>query len=328
APYGLAPVLGECGTVGAGFALGGGLGFISGKYGASCDNLLSSKIITADGRKLVVNASTSQDLYWGIRGGGGNFGVATTLEYKLHPLKSMIAGGFIYSFSKARDLLRFFREYMSNAPDELQAECYLTTNGNGLFEVDFVYIGNLEDGEKLINSFRKFSKPDQDSIKRRSFSEVYQVESGDTKNECAFESSKGHYIRELSNEVIDLIIDRFKERPPSCEMNFNFSHYMHGEVCRISPGTTAFELRESGALHIPSWIRWKDSGDTKACMNWHDKTFELLLPYSGGRVYANFMSAKSDSTAIFGQNHSRLVELKRKYDPENFFHLNANIVPT
>src|SRR5215472_13915511 len=175
--HGLAPVLGECGTVGAGLALGGGLGDLSGKYGATCDNLVAARVITADGRTLKTDAVTNEDLFWAIRGGGGNFGVATLIEYQLHPVGEVLTGRFVYPISKAKSVLRHFREFMATAPDELQAACVLMSHHGGELSVQSVYTGNLDEGERLLDSFRKFQTPGQDSVKRISYREIYKPES-------------------------------------------------------------------------------------------------------------------------------------------------------
>ncbi|MEO5591961.1 MAG: FAD-binding oxidoreductase [Chitinophagaceae bacterium] len=330
-PFGLAPVLGECGSVGAGLVLGGGLGYLSGKYGATCDTLLSANVLTADGRTLQANPSNNQDLFWAIRGGGGNFGVATTFEYQLYPENEVLAGRFAYPIEKTRDLLRFFREFMLSAPDELQGDCYYAKQGKGSFAVEFVYSGDLDKGERLINEFRKFLKPDQDWMKRRAYSGIYRMgedwASDDGATPCPFQSIKGAYIKQLSDEVIDLILTQFEQAPPSCQMFFNLSHYMHGKVCRIASDSTAFELRQAGAADLAYLIKWADPKNSSSCMSWLYNLSELLQPYSGGRIYSNYMSTESGNSAkaVYGTNYTRLLQLKLKYDPQNFFHLNQNI---
>lgn len=325
ATHGLAPVLGECGSVGSGIALGGGLGWLAGKYGATCDNLISAKVITAEAEIRKADAATNDDLFWAIRGGGGNFGIATSFEYKLHPVKEMLGGSLIYSFGNARAIARFFNEFMSTAPDELQADCYLTRDKCW---VDFVYSGDLDAGERLLSDFRRFIKPKQDSVKRRPFSEVYNM-SGDPSAPFKFNSEKGTYIEEMSDAVIELVLDRIAKSPLAGAVYFDFSHYMHGEVCRVLPHATAFDLRKPGATHLAFWVNWQDSVDTEVCMAWHNETFERLQAYSGGRIYANYMSVPGGSTAkaVFGSNFSRLAQVKKKYDPNNIFHLNQNILP-
>jgi FAD/FMN-containing dehydrogenase len=326
APYGLAPVLGQCGSVGSGLALGGGLGWLAGKYGATCDNLVSARVITAELEIRKTNFTTNEDLFWAIRGGGGNFGIASSLEYKLHPVKEMLGGSFVYPSNNAGTIIRFFNEFMSTAPDELQADCYLTREKCW---VEFVYSGDLDAGERLLDNFRRFSKPEGDSVKRRPFSQVYGMNAGEPSTPYKFNSDKGTYIEQLSDEVIELVMDRLAQAPRPGTVYFNFSHYMHGEVCRVLPDATAFELRKHGAAHLAFWVTWHDSSDTTACLTWHNETYERLQSYSGGRIYANYMSTAGGPTAkaVFGTNFSRLAQVKKKYDPNNIFHLNQNILP-
>jgi hypothetical protein len=327
--HGLTPVLGECGTVGAGLALGGGLGWLSGKYGAACDNLVSARVITADGRTLNANAGVNEDLFWAIRGGGGNFGVATLFEYKLHPIGAVLGGNLVYPAAKARSMLRFFREFMAGAPDELQAECYLTTDHGGSVAFNAVYAGDLDEGERLFDTFRRSQPPDQDSIKRLAFSEIYKMDEEDEGISCPFEVEKASYLEALSDEVIDRVLASFKSAPASCVTSFIFSHYVHGQVCRVAPDATAFELRKATGLNLGFWIQWKEQAQTSRCMEWSQRTFEQLQPYSGGRAQSNFVSTTGEATAkrIYGSNHPRLARIKTKYDPDNFFHLNQNILP-
>ncbi len=326
APYGLAPVLGQCGTVGSGILLGGGLGWLSGKYGATCDNLLSARVITADAQSIDTDSAANQDLYWAIRGGGGNFGIATSYRYRLHSVSEILGGKLTYPISKARSILRSFNEFMANAPDELQGDCRLT---NETCHAEFVYSGDLEKGERLLEKFRQVNKPVDDSIKRRPFSEVYNMYDPSAEAPCPFRSTKGTYIEQMTEEVIDLVLEHLAKPPRSCSLVFNFSHYMHGEVCQVLPDATAFELRKAGALHLVFWVAWQDAEDTSSCMNWHNELFERLQAYSGGRIYSNYMSSPGGASAkaVYGSNLPRLARLKKKYDPENIFHLNQNILP-
>ena len=326
AVYGLAPVLGECGSVGSGLVLGGGLGWLAGKYGATCDNLLHARIVTADLQALHLDTKVNPDLFWAIRGGGGNFGIATSFEYQLHPVNEILGGSFTYPISKARSILKFFNEFMSNAPDELQADCYLTSKECW---VEFVYFGDLGSGESLLNQFRKFAKPERDSLKRRLFADVYAMEPGGDLSTDRYLSNKGSYIERMSDEVIDFVVECVNQPPPSGKVFFDFSHFMHGEVCRIATDATAFELRQSSAVHLGHWLSWKEPANAAACMTWHDKAFERLESFAGGRVYANYMSTSGGANAksVFGSNFMRLKEVKKKYDPNNVFHLNQNILP-
>jgi len=333
--YGLAPVLGQIGTVGAGLALGGGLGYLSGKYGATCDNLVAARVITADGRSLKTDAVTNEDLFWAIRGGGGNFGVATLIEYQLHPVGEVLTGRFVYPISKAKSVLRHFREFMATAPDELQAACVLMSHHGGELSVQSVYTGNLDEGERLLDSFRKFQTPGQDSVKRISYREIYKPESfgepdqGDENIACPFSSLKGTYIESLSDDAINLVIECSAQSPSSCGVGFRLDHYVHGQVCRVAPDATAFGLRKAGAIHMTFWVVWKEKAQASACMAWSKSMLEQFRQYSGGRVFANYMSAMGEAVAksVYGSNYPRLAQLKKKYDPENFFHLNQNVLP-
>ena len=328
-PHGLAPVLGQCGTVGAGLLLGGGLGWLSGKYGATCDNLLSAQIITADGKKLRVDNVNNPDLFWAIRGGGGNFGILTSVEYKLRPVNEVIAGRFVYPISAASEMFRFFSQLMAEAPDELQADCYILSEGEGIFILEFVYSGDLDRGEVLMDQVRKQRRPDKDEIRRRHYSEVYNMYEENSESGCEFSSIKGFYIDRLSDEVFGVVHDQFRQAPSQCLTMFNFSHYMHGAVCKVPGDATAFELRKTGAAHLVSATVWKDGSYSTACMDWHEKTSNALKSFSGGRIYANYISEykPADAPAVYGSNYGRLVQLKKKYDPSNFFHLNQNIDP-
>lgn len=325
----LAPVLGQCGTVGAGLALGGGLGWLSGMYGATSDNVLGARLITADGRTLKTSAHAREDLFWAIRGGGGSFGVVTLLEYQLRPVGEVLAGNLVYPINKAKAVLRYFREFMASAPDELQADLYLKAHDGGRVSMQCVYAGDLDHGERVVDTFRKFDAPDHDSVKRRRFAEIYKMNEDDTSNSCPFEYMKGCYVETLSDEVIETILETFAQRPVSCDVVFDLSHYMHGQVCRIAPGATPFDLRKAGAVHLGFWVQWKEQAQASACMAWSKKTYERLQRYSGGRIYSNYMSTTGEAAVkrVYGSNYPRLAQLKAKYDPQNFFHLNQNVRP-
>ena len=183
----------------------------------------------------------------------------------------------------------------------------------------------MEDRRKV----RKSQTPDEDSVKRRSFAEIYKLNEDDASMSCPFEYMKDSYLETVPDEPVDLICECFSQPPPWCDVVFNFAHYVHGQLCRVAPEATALELREAGTVNLGFWAQWKEQVQASACMTWVDKTFELLQSFSGGRVCSNFVSTKGELTAkrVYGSNYPRLVQLKRKYDPENFFHLNQNILP-
>ena len=326
ATYGLAPVLGECPTVGiAGLTLGGGLCWLSGKHGAICDNLISANLITVDSRSIIASADSNSDLFWAIRGGGGNFGIATSFEYQLHPVNEVLAGVFTYPVQEARQVLHFYREFMAAAPDELQAIAALSPKENGVVNVIFVYAGDLKAGNGLINRFRTFLTPTRDKVQPRPYTEMFPP-SGEFVPP-AFSTLKGSYLEQLSDEAINMTVECFAQAPPGCALGFD--HYVHGEVCRVSLDSTAFELRASGGLHMWIMSTWDDPEAARTLMTWVENTWQLLQPYSGGRIFANYMSVEGEQAvkAAYGSNYSRLRTIKTKYDPDNFFRLNQNVRP-
>jgi hypothetical protein len=239
----------------------------------------------------------------------------------------VLAGGLTYWLQEVGAVLRFYREFMAAAPDELQALAYLTPAGGGVVNVIVVYMGDLNAGERLINRFRRFRTPVHDTVQRRPYADTFTMPPYSEFVPTAFSFVKGAYLERLSDEAISIAVERFAQAPPGCAIGFD--HYMHGEVSRVAPDSTAFELRAPGALHV--WISpgWNDSAATAATMKWADDTWNVLQPYSGGRIYANYMSVEGESAvkAVFGSNYSRLGSIKKKYDPDNFLRLNQNIRP-
>jgi FAD/FMN-containing dehydrogenase len=334
AARGLAPALGECATVGAGLALGGGVGWLSGLHGATCDNVLSAQIVTASTDLLTVSPQSHEDLYWAIRGGGGNFGVVTEFAHRLHPIGQVLAGGLSYPARDARTVLPFFRDFMSTAPDALQALAYLTSAEDGTLMIVLVHAGELDAGRRLVDRFRQFRAPQRDWVKPRAYPDVYTMSPySDPGPPCADHGGghgiRGVYIEHLSDDAIDVILARFSAAPPACEFGFDLDHYMHGQVCRVAPDATAFGLRAAGAIHLAFGAQWSGPERAAACTAWLDETWRRLQPYSGGRVYANYSSIDGAQAAIaaYGGNLPRLALIKRRYDPDNAFRRNLNIAP-
>jgi FAD/FMN-containing dehydrogenase len=330
----LVPVLGQCPTVGiSGLTLGGGLGWLSGKYGATCDNLLSAELITADGRSVVANATENPDLFWAIRGGGGNFGIATSFEYRLHPLSAVFAGVLTYRISDAHAMLSFYRDFMAEAPDELQAVAKLTRNPGWMtsdnvepqLNLEVCFSGDLNDGERIVRPLRTHANPVRDTVQPKAYSHTFAQRGGDPR---AFRHTKGCYLESLSEEAIDVVLERFAHAPDP-GVAIGLDHYMHGAVCRVAPDSTAFELRTPGALHV--WIStdWNDPSVTAAVVGWSEETWKALQSYSAGRIYANYPHTDGEAAAraAYGGNYLRLLATKNKFDPSNVFHRNQNLQP-
>ena len=324
--HGLAPVLGQCPGVGAaGVTLGGGLGWLSGLHGACCDNLLSARIVTADDQILSVDAEHNPDLLWALRGAGANFGVTTSFECRLYALGPVTSGDIYYSVRDARPVLRFFRDFMAEAPDSFQATLNLTPGERGVF-VSLCHAGEEAEAERLLRAFRTVATPAKDTVRRQEFAELTGISPAGAP-EVSFRCIAAVYRNELSDEVMDIILDRLSQAP--LETVLGMEHYMHGEVCRVKTDSTAFPLRQSGGIHIRIGLHWNDPAKAQRFMHWADETRRLLRASSDERIYANYQSyaGKGAAEAIFGSNYSRLVALKNKYDPTNFFRRNANVEP-
>ncbi|MEW6302024.1 MAG: FAD-binding oxidoreductase [Verrucomicrobiota bacterium] len=326
--HGLAPVLGQCPGVGAsGVTLGGGLGWLSGLHGASCDNLLSARVVIADGRVLTADGERNPDLFWALRGAGANFGVTTSFEYRLHPIGPVTGGDIHYSVRDARTVLRFFRELMDEAPDAFQATLNLTSGERGIF-VNFCHAGSEQEAERTLRSLRAIAPPAKEFVKRQEFG-AFAVRPAATNPANTpppqFRGIQTVYRDRLSDDVINIIVERLAHAAPEAIMGI--SHYMHGQVCRVAPGATAFPLREAGGLNVRLAYTWSDPEAGRRLTGWAGESSRLLRPRAEERIYANFQTheTRTGAAAVYGANLPRLAALKQKYDPQNFFRRNSNI---
>jgi FAD/FMN-containing dehydrogenase len=329
--YGLAPVLGQCPGVGAsGIILGGGLGWLSGLHGASCDNLLSARVVDADARVLTADPRHNPDLFWALRGAGANFGVTTSFECRLRRIGPVTGGDIHYSPRDARTVLRFFRELLDEAPDALQATLNLTPGPRGVF-VSLCHAGSESEAEATLRSLREIAPPTKEVIKRQAFAELAERPAATNPGNApppAFRGIQTVYRDRLSDELIDIVVDRFAQASP--EVVMGISHYMHGQVCRVAPTATAFPLREAGGLNVRMAYTWDDPATGDRLTQWADESLRLLRPRADERIYANFQTyeASNGGAAVYSVNFDRLAAIKSKYDPENFFRRNSNIPPT
>jgi len=329
--HGLAPVLGQCPGVGAsGVILGGGLGWLSGLHGASCDNLLSARVVGADGRVLTADRERNLDLFWGLRGAGANFGVMTSFECRLHPIGPVTGGDIHYSVRDARVVLRFFRELMDEAPDAFQATLNLTPGERGVF-VSLCHAGSENEAERTLRSLRAIAPPTKEFVKRQEFAALAERPAATNPMNTlppAFRGIQTVYRDRLSDDLIDIIVDRLEGASPEAIMGI--SHYMHGQVCRVAPSATAFPLREAGGLNVRLAYTWNDPATGQRLRQWADESLRLLRPSVNERIYANFQTyeASGGAAAVYSVNFARLARIKNKHDPQNFFRRNSNIPPT
>jgi FAD/FMN-containing dehydrogenase len=329
--HALAVTGGAISTTGiAGFTLGGGLGWLMGVHGLAADNLLSVELVNADGAVLNVTEESEPDLFWALRGGGGNFGVATSLEYRLHPLREVVGGLIAHPFEAARDVLRFYREFTESVPDELTVFAGLVyapgSAEQRLAAFVICHAGAPGQAQKDLAPLREFGEPLLVEVGPMPDPVMNTLlDDGDPRG--ALNYWKSSFVEQLDVELIDFAIERF-ETTPSPLNAILFEHY-HGAVTRVGPGDTAVPHREAGYnLLLPSV--WLDPADTEANVAWTRATFDLFNPYFADRRWLNYFSDDDGADAVraaYGPNYDRLLEVKRRYDPENVFHLNHNIDP-
>ncbi len=328
--HGLAVTGGVVSSTGiAGLTLGGGLGWLMGKYGLALDNLRSVEIVTAEGEVLQVSEDQHPDLFWAVRGGGGNFGIATTFEYQLHPVGPMITGGLIaHSFESARDLLKFFRETTASLPDELTVFGGLIHSPDGakLSAMVVGHCGSLEDGEKAMRPLKEFGTPLLDTIGPIPYSQLNSMlDAGYPKG--ALNYWKSSFLRELSDEAIDMIVDCFGKCPTP--MGQMLMEHFHGAATRVGASDTAFPHRAEG-YNLLVLSQWMEPEMNDQCKAWARQTYGQMEPFVGPGRYVNYLGDDEPgdpAIAAYGLNYERLQKIKTKYDPTNFFHMNQNIRP-
>jgi FAD/FMN-containing dehydrogenase len=330
AVHGLATTGGVVSSTGiAGLTLGGGLGWLMGRYGLTIDNLLSAEIVTADGEAMTASSDEEPDLFWALRGGGGNFGVVTSLEYRAHPVREVLAGPVLHPLDQARSALAFHREFTASAPDELTVGAALlhAPDGSGTKVAGLVpcHCGEPGAAEAEVKALRAFGAPVADLVATMPYPTVNTMLDG-AFPKGALNYWKSGFLTDLSDDAIDAMVDAF-ERVPST-MTGIFLDHVHGAATRVAPDATAFPHRQN-AFSLLVLGQWADPADTEVNIAWVRDTFELLRPHMSERRYTNFLAA-DDAGAVrqgYGANYERLVEVKRKYDPENLFRLNDNIDP-
>jgi FAD/FMN-containing dehydrogenase len=331
AVHGLAVTGGAISTTGiAGLTLGGGLGWLMGIHGLAADNLLSVELVNADGTVLNVTAESDPDLFWALRGGGGNFGVATSLEYRLHPLREVVGGLIAHPFEAARDVLRFYREFTQSVPDELTVFAGLVyapgSSELRLAALVVCHAGPAEQAQRDLVPLREFGEPLMVELGPMPYP-VMNTLLDDGFPRGALNYWKSNFLERLDDELIDLAIERF-ETTPSPLNAILFEHF-HGAVTRVGVTDTAVPHREVGYNCLLPSV-WLDPADTEANVAWTRATFDLFSPHFAERRWLNYFSDDDGADAVraaYGPNYDRLVEVKRRYDPENAFHLNHNIDP-
>ena len=312
----------------AGLTLGGGHGYLMRAYGLACDNLLSVDVVTADGRLLTASATEHTDLFWGVRGGGGNFGVVTAFEYRLHPVSQMLGGLLVYPMAHAKDVFRFYRDFTQTAPEALGSLCNLATlpDGTPAAVVLLAYNGSVEDGERLLRPLRECAPLLADQVGLLPYIALQSIV--ENFNPPGLRNYwKSNYLQDLSDGAIDVLVDHYST-VPAPHTHVVIEH-LGGAVRRVGEDETAVDHREALYNFLIVGM-WTDASEDAKVIGWVRELWGALQPFSSGGLYVNY-EAEHDmgrvQAAYSPAKYARLAAVKTKYDPTNLFRLNQNIPP-
>jgi FAD/FMN-containing dehydrogenase len=334
--HALATPVGINSTTGiAGLTLGGGFGWLTRQYGMTIDNLLSAEVTTADGNRLVASRDTNPDLFWALRGGGGNFGVVTQFEFQLHPVgPEILAGLIVFPFAQAKQVLTRYREYVESMPLELNTWVVLRkapplpflppdTHGKEVVVVAVFYSGDVAEGEEQVRRLRGIGARLGEHLGRQPYTQ-WQQAFDPLLTPGARNYWKSHNFTELSDGSLECMID-FAGKLPSahCEI---FVGLIGGVANDVPPDATAYRHRDARfVMNVHG--RWETAAEDERCIRWAREFFDASSRFASAGAYVNFMTAEESNrvASAYGANLERLKQIKRKYDPENVFHLNQNI---
>ena len=327
--HGLATTGGVVSTTGiAGLTLGGGVGWLMAKYGLATDNLISAEVITASGDVLRANESENADLFWALRGGGGNFGVVSSFEYRLHPVGPVMSGLVAYPVGEARDVLRFFRQVTSTLPDDLTVFAGLlhAPDGAQIGVLIVCHCGALDEAEAALQPIKKFGSPLMNTIAPTTYEATNMMLDGGFPR-GALNYWKSSFVKDLSDQAIDTMVARFALCPSP--MSAMVLEHIHGAATRVGVSDTAFPHRRDG-YQLVIISEWVEPADNARNIAWARESYDAMRPYFASGRYVNYLGDDEGDDAVeaaYGQNYRRLRTLKRKYDPTNLFRLNQNIRP-
>ena len=330
---GLAAVGGTVSTVGvAGFTLGGGFGHLSRKHGLAVDNLISARVVTTDGRIVRASDSENEDLFWALRGGGGNFAVVTSFDLRLHSVPhEVLAGQIIYPFSLARQVLEAYRDFATRAPDETTCYAFIINlppvagipakhQGQVAIDLVVVHAGDPAEGMQLIEPLRSLGEPIVDAVGPQPYTAVQQTFDGGVPEGLRW-YTRGHGFAELSDDLLETIVGHTSHLPGANTMVY-FSP-MGGAINRVPAGATAYPHRSAAhGLHILAG--WADQAEDDAHLSWVRRFHDAVTPFAEGGVYVNLLGEDEAGRIpdAYGPHFESLSALKRKWDPENLLHGN------
>jgi FAD/FMN-containing dehydrogenase len=337
--FGLATPLGINSTTGvAGLTLGGGFGWLSRKFGLTVDNLISADVVTAEGELVQASATENSDLFWALRGGGGNFGIVSSFEFRLHPVGPMVLSGLIvHPFARAKELLAGYRQVASMAPDELTVWVVLRqapplpflppeVHGKEILVFAVCYIGGEAEGKRALEPLRGLGEPIADVIGMQPYA-GWQTAFDPLLTPGAYNYWKSHNFMELGDGLLDTLAS-YAGRLPTGECEI-FIGQLGGAASRVAVDAMAYPHRNVNFV-MNVHTRWREAADERRSIDWARALFAETAPYATGGVYVNFMPADETErvSSAYGANYSRLAALKAKYDPDNLFRLNQNVQPT
>ena len=328
--HGLASPGGAISSTGiAGLTLGGGFGWLSRAHGLACDNLIGAEVVTADGRVLNAGTDEHADLFWGLRGGGGNFGVVTRFDFSLQPVGELLAGFILYPRSEAGRFLATFAEVTASAPEQLSSMAALlcAPDGTPVAGAFVAYHGPIDQGERVLAPLRSLGTPVLDDVAPKPYTAVQQsLDDGFPRGMRNY--WKSGFVAEVGDALFDVLIDHARRAPsPVCVVGLE--HMGGGAVGRVGADETAFACREFD-YNLLILGRCEHAEDDDRLREWVRGLYDATRPHSAGTVYVNYMDqdeADRIGQAYDAERYTRLVELKRKYDPENLFRRNQNIAP-
>jgi FAD/FMN-containing dehydrogenase len=336
--FGLATPVGINSTTGiAGLTLGGGFGWLSRKHGLTVDSLISANVVTANGELVVASEQSHPDLFWGIRGGGGNFGIVTSFEFRLHEIGPEVMSGLIvYSQTDALDVLNHYREFTAQAPDELSCWAVLRkapplpflpeeVHGTDVLIIAVLYAGDMTEGESVLGPLKDFGNPVGMALTPHQFTD-FQAAFDPLLTPGVRNYWKSHNFKELSDPAIEVIL-RYAGSLPSDQSEI-FLAQMGGATSRVPADATAYVGRDANFV-LNVHTRWEDEKNDDHCISWAREFFKASAPHASGGAYINFMTEEETDRikAAYGDSYDRLAKLKASYDPDNFFRLNQNIQP-
>jgi len=310
-----------------GSTLGGGIGWLMGRFGATVDNVLAFEIVTAEGQLITASADEHPDLFWALRGGGGNFGVVTEITYRLHQLGPVLGGVTIFHLATAPLVLRLYRELTNTAPDELMAHTVMADvpDFGPAMIVQAVYSGtDRAEGQRLLAPLRRFGPPAIDLIDTRSYADLYMMLTPPIPPGAMYHDT-AYTLKQPSDAALDDLLATAQERPSP--LTFVNVHQFHGVAARVAPDTTALALREPhfAIVNIGMWLEGTGQAET----TWTANAKARMARHASSGLYVNFLGEEGEDAvrASYRSNYDRLAVIKAAYDPDNIFHRNQNIKP-